>query len=126
MFAMLPNDNSNDIVFRKGDTIIDYVGEILNVDAVNARYGEDNTAPYTIQVGKDAFIDCACKRGVGSTTNCNKGHHNATFSTNQRNQTAKLVATKNIRNGDEVFVSYGSDYRFEENVSHTTKPIRNK
>ena len=62
-------------MFRKGDTIIDYVGEIINEATVVARYGEDYTATYTIQVGKDAFIDCACKRGVGSTANCNKGHN---------------------------------------------------
>ncbi len=125
LFAMLPNNNTNTIVFRKGDTIVEYKGEVINEDTLIQRY-DDKTAPYAVQVGKDAYVDCGCKRGVGSIANTSKGHNNATFSVNPRNKTAKLVATKNIKNNEEIFLSYGNSYQFDENVSHSTKPIRKK
>ena len=127
LFALLPAaaGEGNEIVFRKGDTIVDYTGELVTEATVSRRYGADNTAPYTIQVGRDAFIDAACRRGAGSIANTSAANNNATFSTNPRNRTAKLVATKTIRNGSEVFVSYGRQYVLhDENATHSTKPLR--
>jgi hypothetical protein len=57
----------DDVVFKKGDTIAVYDGEVVDAAKLQARYG-DATAPYALRVGS-LTIDAACKRRVGSLTN---------------------------------------------------------
>ena len=53
------------------------------------------------------------------------GHHqNARLVVNFQNNTARLKATKNIRNGEEIFVSYGHQYHINETgVQYRTKGV---
>lgn len=120
LFAVDPMTAEHIIVFRAGDTIIEYTGEVIS-DAQKQQRNGNHTAVYTVQTKKNQHIDCACRRGVGSTANTSPGNNNATLSVNNRNSEVKVKATKNIRNGDEIFISYGNTYRLNQPTSHTTK-----
>jgi hypothetical protein len=113
---------ANAIVFRKGETIIGYGGELLDDEELDERYEGENTAPYAVNTKEDANRDCACERSVGSSANTSAGHNNATFAVDRTRTEAKLVASKNIKNGEEIFLAYGRSYRLNElNTSHSTK-----
>ncbi len=124
LFAFNKKKEPNDIIFRKDEEISQYNGENIHNATRNQRYGQYN-APYGLQITNDNFIDSALKRGVGSLANTRNNGNNARFSVNTRNRTAKIIATKPIRNNTEIFVPYGRSYRLNEpNVSFQTKNTR--
>lgn len=130
--------NPGGIVFRHKDIITPYVGEILNQDELDERYDEDEVAPYVehINVGMvgdpSIYVDGACIRGVGALANdatgstCTTGHRkchtNAEFFSVNNESYPVLRATKNIRDGDEIFVNYGPEYWAGDQRPHTTSP----
>lgn len=119
LFACDPLDsNSNEILFKKRIKIVSYNGEIINQAELERRYGEF-TAPYAVAISENRFEDGARVRGIGSLANIDPGHNNATLSIH-RGQVS-LKAIKNIRNGDEILLSYGRAYRMHEpGVEHST------
>jgi len=127
LFAENKTAPANAILFRKGQTIIDYRGETIDDDELNDRYGA-YTAPYAVKVADNEYTDAACQRGVAShaNSNANTQHsNNATLSLDRRNRRINLKATKNIRNGMEIFASYGREYKFhEQGVEFGTKYAR--
>ena len=117
------NTNNKDIVFKSNDNIITYRGQPVSADDLEQRYG-NKTAPYAVMINKSSFIDAGCERGVGSFAN-NKARSKANAKLSLNKGVITLKATKKIRNGDEIFVSYGDVYRLkEEGVSHQTKYVR--
>jgi len=112
------------IIFRTGDRICMYNGELINARELIRRY-HDDTAPYGIQLhnknGHEQYEDAATERGIGSLANHSRNRNkiNARLSIS-RNNRAQLIATKNIRSGTEIFVNYGPDYRFNEDVCSST------
>ena len=112
LFAIDPRTVDRDVIFEKGDRITEYHGELINLQTLNERYGEDLTAPYAVGISADSYEDGARVRGIGSLANTSPGHNNATLSIYRGR--ASLKATKNIRNGDEVYLSYGRRYRLNE------------
>ena len=128
LFAEDSTQAPNAIIFRRNDNIIEYTGQNIDIDELNRRY-HHHTAPYALQVRGDndpLYVDAATVRGVGSLSNHRAGNHqNARFVVNYQNNTARLRAIKNIRNGDEVFVNYGHQYRIHEaGVQYRTKGVR--
>ena len=127
LFAEDSTQAPNAIIFRRNDNIIEYTGQNIDIDELNRRY-HHHTAPYALQVRGDndpLYVDAATVRGVGSLSNHRAGNHqNARFVVNYQNNTARLRAIKNIRNGDEVFVNYGHQYRIHEaGVQYRTKGV---
>ena len=130
LFAQVSrNPADNSVVFRNGETIIDYTGENINVATLNARYDLDPanqfTAPYAYETVRDtSYIDAACDRGVGSLANHRPmGTANAKFVKTTRNgvTTIRLVAKGNIRNNREIFAPYGRTYRLRNpGTTHRT------
>ena len=117
------NTNNKDIVFKPNENIITYRGQPVSADDLEQRYG-NKTAPYAVMINKSSFIDAGCERGVGSFAN-NKARSKANAKLSLNKGVITLKATKKIRNGDEIFVSYGDVYRLkEEGVSHQTKYVR--
>ena len=116
-----PNDA---ILFKPNDKIVDYLGDRIDNDELNARYGND-TAPYALKINNNLYIDPATRRGIGSLANKPDANNpnpslkqaNAKFSIHNRN--ASLKATKNIRNNQEILTSYGNNYRIQD--YYTTK-----
>lgn len=126
--------NPGGIVFRRNDIISPYVGELLSAQELDARYSEDELAPYVdvVEVGMDGdmYIDGACMRGVaslandainGSTCTTQKCRNNSFFFSGDGNY-PQLKALRNIRDGDEIFVAYGDEYWDGPVPEHTTSP----
>ena len=116
--------NNDEIVFKMGERIIDYNAEITTTEEINKRYGEDNTAPYTVRINKDLVEDGACQRSSASIAN-----HRPLFYSNTKfypyNRKIYLKAIKNIRNNQEITIDYGDEYIMnQEGNQHETKYIR--
>jgi SET domain-containing protein len=119
LFALDKRAAGNAILFRRGDKIIMYDGEVVTQAQLQRRYG-DFTAPYGISQGK--FVeDSACRRGAGSLVNHAAARNtNARLAFSTRTKKFMLIATKNIRNGDEIFCSYGKAYQHNDGLTHKT------
>jgi hypothetical protein len=123
LFVMSRDHGQNEIVFRRGEPIIDYGGERVTHDTLQHRYG-DYTAPYGLAEGR-AVDDGACVRGTGTLANAGRGNvTNAKFQFLRPTKKFRIVATKNIRNNSEILVNYGRDYRLHEPIQFSTKPSR--
>lgn len=126
LFACDASVERGEVVFRRGAEVCPYYGEILNKTQLSERY-HDVTAPYALQVGRNKFIDSACFQSIGSKSNKPQtgGYPNARFVVSPSLPYARIVATKPIRNGDEVFVGYGASYKFTHS-GVTPKPHATK
>lgn len=119
LFVMARRQGPNDIVFRSGDVVVDYSGESITERVLQNRYGE-YTAPYGLREGNQ-IEDGACLRGAGTIANHGTGRRaNVRYSFSRAAGKFRLVATKNIRNGQEILANYGNGYKFNEHTTHTT------
>jgi len=126
LFAVLPNDDSNAIVFRgasqksSGQSICRYNGESIPKNESARRYGL-YTGPYLAEVNASTNEDGACVRGVG--TFCNQAPSAAKWNANLYVHGGKIFvrARKNIKNGEEIFVDYGDTYNMNENTHYSTR-----
>jgi len=119
LFAYDPlSGDPNEVLFNREETICQYKGEIIDKDELIRRYA-NKTAPFAIGVSANSFEDGARVRGIGSLANTNPGNNNATLSIYRGR--ASLKATKPIRNGEEIYLSYGREYKIHEpGVQSTT------
>lgn len=128
LFAWNPKQPSNAVVFKKGDDILEYEGEVLDEETVDQRYTPDLTAPYAFYHQQTKlYTDAACARGLASYVNHQpKSRSNAGFEETQTD--IRLVATRDIQNYEEIYASYGKRYRLsEEGVTSGTRwPGRKK
>jgi hypothetical protein len=129
LYAYDKTKEIGDIVFdfnnrtKKGVKICPYFGEVIDEPTLISRYGQ-YTAPYGIKLNNGLYEDGARERGIGSLLNHkNKIHCNCKFSVGRDNR-IYIVSTKKIKNGDELFVNYGRDYKFNDPVQTSTN--RNK
>ena len=120
LFARKPSAPDNEIIFKKGDFIANYSGQIITQEELLRRYG-DYTAPYGMELSKKSRLieDAALARGVGSLINHKPRGANVKF-IRGRNNRVRLHATKNIKNNDELFTNYGREYRFNEPTRSST------
>jgi hypothetical protein len=128
LFASDATKPARAVVFKKGSLIVAYGGEYLNEKQLTKRYGE-YTAPYAAQLKKNVVQDCACIRDVGALANHsgNKAAVNAKLygAYTSKPQQIRLAATRDIKNGDEILLDYGNEYRFDEaEAEHSTKYVR--
>lgn len=139
LFARAKDKGSREPVFRRGATIISrYMGEhFLSEDALDSRYSDmrrgNPTVPYGMDVGSGneyRVIDAACVRGLAAFANHSHDRRlrNAKFyhvpARGGKPPTVALKATKHIYDGDQILVSYGSQYMFSDN--YKVKPDRRK
>ena len=114
--GLFAHDGSNDkrkILFKNGDIITVYYGELIGKKELENRY-DIFTAPYAIENRKNRiYEDGALFRGVGSIINHHPKKANCRISIG-RNNKSSIVARKNIRNGDELYINYGKEYKFNE------------
>ena len=128
LFAWEPSNDG--VVFKKGDTVGYYRGELLSKQNVDKRYGKTGNAPYTVATSRSSVvgnnnkhIDAGCKRGLMSLANGSRGMSgaNARFIDNIRpDKTIAVKATKNIRHNKEIVVHYGKLY-FDSMKKNTNK-----
>lgn len=111
-----------------GSWICPYHGEVINRACLDQRYPGNTTATYTTTLGRATFNDSACRRGIGSMAN-GKFRLNGQSQTRQRHNaeiarrpnwvgtsegSTWLRAIRDIGEGSEVFVYYGTDYRLQQ------------
>jgi hypothetical protein len=136
LFACDPNykgGNEGDkppIVFRKGHIITPYIGEKLSLAELNYRYPNPNEISiYGLQTNKNNYIDAACVRGVASFINAclpsntilnKKCRINAKFGYSTSHYPS-IKAQVNIRDGDEILVSYGTSYYTKNSIFYPFK-----
>jgi hypothetical protein len=117
--APKPKNTDAEYAFKKGEKVAPYNGEMLNKEEYERRYGagKDTLAPYMLQITKNKFVDgIRSDSGLGRYANDPRGtaydkKKNATFTAPTKTGTfPSLTATRNIRWGEEIFVSYGKDY----------------
>lgn len=113
LFAMNNSLPSGTLMFKKGQMVVEYDGEVIGREELERRYREF-TAPFGIQATASVYEDGACRRGVGTMVNHSK-RANVMFYRGGRNR-IKLRATKHIYNGQELLVDYGREYSFKEPV----------
>lgn len=124
LFICSNNHDQGEIVFRKNDEICPYFGEIISKKTLDQRYHGKTTAPYALQITANKFIDSACLQSIGAKANTGRGtfKNNAKFRVQHSRPFARIVATKNIKNGEEVFVSYGGAYKLDGTQKSGVKP----
>ena len=113
--------------FKANDRVVPYDGEIVTKETLQQRYG-DYTAPYALELSKSTNrnVDAACSRGIGSYTNHKiRPQSNSKF-TVYKGRAGFIKATKQIKPGDEIYVSYGNNYHFNEPTQFETKRTPNK
>src|SRR4051812_13914781 len=109
---------------KRRDVIVEYQGETIDKKELDRRYSPANfLAVYSLAVTADCFIDSACWRSIGAYANgsCKGTLPNARFKINLGSRTVRIVATKIIPAGREIFVSYGRSYwNGASKVTHST------
>ncbi len=117
LFAWDPR-RDGEIIFRKGDRIVQYGGEDLTHHQIDARYGGDaGLAQYAIQVARNVVRDAACLRGTGSIANHRANPNAEIVPTRIPRNYGTMRAKRNIRHGQEIFISYGREYHVQQ-VGH--------
>jgi SET domain-containing protein len=120
LFAYDKTKADDEIIFKPNDDICNYFGQVVTKEILDERYG-NYTAPYGIEVSanQNKYEDTATQRGIGSLINHRpKSRTNCRFVNNY--QFIKIRAHKNIRNGAKLFINYGRDYRFNDEVEYST------
>lgn len=108
------------VVFKKGEEVCPYYGEVLTQAQLDARYPGNTTAPYTFHSGgagtQSKYLDSACFQTLGGKANVASGkkRNNAWFTRTGSASAARIRAKRNLRNGEEVFVSYGNTYKLAD------------
>lgn len=99
---------------REGVRICPYYGQVIDEETLFSRYGE-YTAPYAIFLDNGLTEDNATKRGIGSLINHKpQAQCNCYFLLDATDNRVYIVSSKKIKNGQELFVNYGRNYRFNE------------
>ena len=114
LFAWDPrhrHGNGTAVLYTRGELICKYRGEVIDREELIDRYG-GKTGPYVVGLSANVFEDGAKVRGIGSLANTLPGANNATLSIFRGH--ASLRATKALRHGDEILLSYGRQYKLNE------------
>lgn len=109
------------VVFRKGDTIASYDGQLIRPTWLAQRYdwgGHDVTGPYAISGNsKQRIWDAACRRTIASLFNSTRTKSAANAHVvphrpdrNGRPVPPTVVAKRVIYHDDEIRLYYGKDY----------------
>jgi hypothetical protein len=108
-------------IFPKGSPIVRMHSQQITNAELLARYGR-YTAPYGIK-DNARIEDGACLRGIGMLAN-SASEEEANAEYRMHNKVFWVFATKDIAHGDEILVSYGTQYELDESgVTHETVRI---
>ena len=110
------NVNKNRIVFKKGQMILKYNGELLNENEYQTRYKDIKAdGPYAIFLNNSHTIDSACWRGTASLINHKRKKDGANAEFVKKSNGVFVLAFKDVYEGEELFADYGAGYVFEKN-----------
>jgi SET domain-containing protein len=92
------------IMFKKGDEIIEYTGETITSDEGNRRGGK-----YLFELNDDWMIDGKGRENTARYIN-HSCRPNAYPELSEDETQVRIYAKKTIRPGDEITYNYGSQY----------------
>lgn len=110
--------------------MIPYEGEVITQACLNQRYEVNETATYAMEAGRRRYVDSACMRGAGAMANGlfnglapqPLAAHNAELENRPgANHLIWLRATRDIAEGDEIFVYYGEGYVLSNDHNKTRR-----
>jgi len=125
-------DMPKNVVFKKGDRVCEYEGEVITQTELDKRYSF-LTATYVMQsadtvddnVPENLYVDSACLRSIGAMIN-HSNTPNCVVQLQHTNNQTKLVvtATKQIKHKQELFINYernneDQEKYFNEDVRQT-------
>ena len=93
--------------FVKGQAICDYDGILIDEEQLHRRYPDIQDAIYVLKICTNVYIDAVAALGFGRYVNRRPGRNNARFIINMEYKTARIVASRHIVAGEEIYVSYG-------------------
>ncbi|HRG59815.1 MAG TPA: SET domain-containing protein-lysine N-methyltransferase [Bacteroidia bacterium] len=118
--SLLPNCGKGlftKIDIKKGATIVEYKGEKITwAEGLKRNENHQFQSPYLFYISPNNCIDAEYTLdALARYANDAKGHTKVNGLTNNAEyavikRVPYIVATKNIKAGEEIFVSYGSDY----------------
>ena len=119
LFAYDKSKGDNEVVFTRGQKLCPYYGQVIDEPTLIKRYGE-YTAPYGISLNRKLYEDASTMRGIGSLINHKINSQTNCYFSLSRNNRINIVASKNIKNHEELFINYGRQYTFDDPVQYST------
>eukprot|EP00121_Abeoforma_whisleri_P016549 Awhi_evm2s15182 len=129
LFALKP--------FKKNEILALFYGENLSVEELNQRYCHENELAPMVMVAGDQIIDCCKVKSAGAfinhntTGNCtivNDGTASELKTMNEPfynplnvNNYLLVRALRDINQGEEIFINYGTKYNVTDIKDYTTK-----
>lgn len=110
-------------VIPKDGIVCHYEGEVLTKKKLNERYPGDYIAPYVFvktQGRRNVYVDGVCKRFAPAYINAALNRQsNVIFLSD-----GSVVAKRNIYEGEELLIHYGTDYWVGETKSHSGNKVQ--
>ena len=115
LIAFNGTDDNSTILFREGDTIGEYTGEMLSLRQFENRYPDQAMAKYAFKIDRYHYIDASKNRCLMAMINSSIGFtslgiinvkSNARFVNDVKNKKCRIVASKNIYNLSEIILYY--------------------
>ena len=102
-------------VFRAGEPIMPYLGEVTQSDQwLLNRYGK-HTVPYGFaHSGQSYYTDSALLRGAGANINTATPERQNNVEFRNTLPLAMIYASEDIYDGDELLLHYGNQYQLDE------------
>lgn len=118
---------SKNIVFRKGDYIAPYLGEVVGEEYLKKYVyldergvSCDSVGPFLIKTRNGTIIEGACKRGPATYANHSRTP-NAAFAESPSGDDVYLIAVNPISQREEITVDYGLEYWELGNRNYTVQ-----
>jgi hypothetical protein len=99
---------------KKGELIIEYVGEILNAEQAEA----DSANQYLFEVNRNKTIDGSVKWNIARYCNHACGDDAPNAESEIKNKRVFIKAIKNIKEGEEITYDYGEEFYKEHIEPH--------
>lgn len=106
--------------FPKGAIVCFYTSESISAEELERRYPRDSISMYaftTFDQGRPLGLDAACYRGAAGNVNefskfgkKRTAAANVSFEQEDHSTLIKLIATRDIQPGEEIFGDYGMEY----------------
>jgi len=131
LFACKARGTDSEIVFKKGDVVAYYFGEVTTQQELERKYGA-STAPYSMATDVtgqrgEIVVDAACKRGYAAYINhADDKSANSQFNVHDYNDGVNyprlwVEARRDIYHEEEIFASYGQEYNLNEENTVSTR-----
>jgi hypothetical protein len=101
--------NTNGVVFKKNQIIAPYTGREYTKADFETQFPGDQLKPYALLVGRNKYVDAfSTQSSVARYANDCKGSRKRCNA--KLTEAGNLKAKFNIKEGQEILASYGSDY----------------